>query len=100
MGIFKSIRNALSIEGDSLSNPTGWLTRLLALSETSSGVAINEENCLAVADFYKCDRVRRETIAALPLKTYKTQARGREEAKSHPLYFLLHDEPNDHMTSF
>lgn len=100
MGIFKSIRNALSIEGDSLQDPSGWLRNLLAFAETSSGISVNEETCLSVADFYKCDRVRRETIAALPLKVYKTLDRGREEAKSHPLYFLLHDEPNDHMTSF
>jgi HK97 family phage portal protein len=100
MGIFKSIRNALSIEGDSLSSPSGWLTRLLALSETSSGIAINEANALTVSDFYKCDRVLRETVAMLPWKVYETQTRGRKEAKNHPLYFLLHDEPNDHMTSF
>ena len=36
----------------------------------------------------------------LPWKVYQTQTRGRKEAKNHPLYFLLHDEPNDHMTSF
>ncbi len=100
MGIFQGIRNALSIQGDTLANPSGWLSRLLAFTETASGIAINEETCLAVADFYKCDRVRRETIAALPLKVYKSLDRGREEAKNHPLYFLLHDEPNDHMTNF
>jgi HK97 family phage portal protein len=98
--LWKSIRNALSFPGDSLSQPSGWISRLLAMSETSSGVAINEENCLAVSDFYKCDRVRRESIAALPLKVYRNLPRGREEAKDHPLYFLLHDEPNPHMTSF
>lgn len=100
MGIFTGIRNALSISGDSLSDPSGWLNRLMAFSETASGISVSEESCLSVADFYKCDRVRRETIAALPLKVYKTLDRGREEAKNHSLYFLLHDEPNDHMTSF
>lgn len=100
MGIFTGIRNALSLPGDSLSSPTGWLTRLLALSGTSSGIAINEYNALTVSDVYKCDRVIRETVAMLPWKVYQTQARGRTEAKKHPLYFLLHDEPNEHMTSF
>ena len=100
MGLFDRIRNALSLPGDSLSSPSGWLTRLLALSGTSSGLAINEYNALTVADVYKCDRVIRETVAMLPWKIYKTKLRGREEARNHPLYFLLHDEPNDHMTSF
>jgi HK97 family phage portal protein len=100
MALFRNIRNAVSIPGDSLSSPAGWLTRLLALSETSSGIAINEYNALTVSDVWKCDRVIRETVAMLPWKVYKTVARGREEAKTHPLYFLLHDEPNGHMTSF
>jgi len=100
MSLFKNIRNALSFPGDSLSSPAGWLTRLLALSETSSGVAINEYNALTVSDVYKCDRVIRETVAMLPWKVYKTKQRGRDEMKSHPLYFLLHDEPNPHMSSF
>jgi len=100
MGIFQGIRNALSIAGDSLASPSGWLSRLAAMSETSSGIAINEANALTVSDFYKCDRVLRETVAMLPWKVYQTQTRGRKEAKKHPLYFLLHDEPNDHMTSF
>jgi HK97 family phage portal protein len=100
MGIFTSIRNAISLPGDSLSSPSGWLTRLLALSGTSSGIAINEYNALTVSDVYKCDRVIRETVAMLPWKVYQTQTRGRKEAKKHPLYFVLHDEPNEHMTSF
>jgi HK97 family phage portal protein len=100
MGLFSNIRNALSIPGDSLSSPSGWLTRLLALSETSAGIAINEYNALTVADVWKCDRVIRETIAMLPWKVYQHQPRGRKELKSHPLYFLLHDEPNPNMSSF
>jgi phage portal protein BeeE len=83
MGIFKGIRNALSIEGDSPwpIRRAGW--RACSASGTASGVVINEDNCLAVADFYKCDRVRRETISALPLKLYATQTRGRQEARDH-----------------
>jgi HK97 family phage portal protein len=100
MGLFSNIRNALSIPGDSLSSPSGWLTRLMALSETASGIAINEYNALTVSDVYKCDRVIRETVAMMPWKVYQALPRGRKELKSHPLYFLLHDEPNEHMTSF
>jgi HK97 family phage portal protein len=100
MGLFQNIRNAISYPGDSLSSPSGWLARILALSETSSGIAINEYNALTVSDVWKCDRVIRETIAMLPWKLYQTQPRGRKEARKHPLFFLLHDEPNPHMSSF
>lgn len=100
MALFSNIRNAMAFPGESLSQPSGWMSRLFGGPESTSGVVIHEENCLGVSDFYKCDRVRRETVAALPLKVYKYDGADREEARNHPLYFLLHDEPNDHMTAF
>lgn len=101
MGLFGRIRNATSFPGDSLSDPSGWMARMLGMSATGSGVTINEENALTVADVYKCVRVISEAGAMLPWKVYrKNPDGGREELPSHPLYFLLHDEPNDMMTSF
>lgn len=100
MPLFRSIRNAVRLPGDSLTQPSGWMSRLLALAHTASGVVITENNALTVSDVYKCNRVIGETIAMLPWKLYKRKDRGREEARRHPLFFLLHDEPNDHMTSF
>ena len=49
---------------------------------------------------YACVRILAETIASLPLHTYKHTASGKEKATSHQLYKLLHDEPNPEMTSF
>lgn len=101
MAIFGNIRNAISVAGDSLSQPTGWLQRLLALSQTSSGIAIHEGNALTVGDVYKCYNVIAQTIAMLPWKVFRhLEPRGRNDARNHPLYFLLHDEPNERMTSF
>ena len=41
-----------------------------------------------------------ETIASLPLHTYKYTDKGKEKATEHQLYSLLHDAPNNEMTSF
>jgi len=49
---------------------------------------------------YACVRILAETIASLPLHVYKYTADGSEKATNHPLYFLLHDEPNSEMTTF
>jgi HK97 family phage portal protein len=101
MGIFGNIRNAIAIDGDSISQPTGWLQRLLAMTQTSSGVVIHEANALTVGDVYKCIMVIAQTIAMQPWKVFKRlDERGRMEATKHALYFLLHDEPNPRMTSF
>ena len=50
---------------------------------------------------YSCVRILSEAIASLQLNLYKyTDTGGKERAADHPLYFLLHDEPNSEMTSF
>lgn len=49
---------------------------------------------------YACVRVIAETVASLPLHLYQETDSGSDKALKHPLYRLLHDEPNDEMTSF
>jgi len=50
---------------------------------------------------YCCVRILSEAVASLPLQFYRyTDDGGKEKAVDHPLYFLLHDEPNAEMTSF
>ena len=50
---------------------------------------------------YSCVRILSEAVAGLPLHLYRyTEEGSKEKATSHPLYFLLHDEPNPEMTSF
>ena len=50
---------------------------------------------------YSCVRILAEAVAGLPLHLYRYQDDGsKEKALSHPLYLLLHDEPNPEMTSF
>lgn len=50
---------------------------------------------------YSCVRVLAEAVAGLPLHFYRYAEDGsKEKATGHPLYFLLHDEPNPEMTSF
>ena len=50
---------------------------------------------------YACVRIIAEAIAQIPLNVYRfTEDGGKEKDPRHPLYFLLHDEPNPEMTSF
>ena len=50
---------------------------------------------------YSCVRILAEAVAGLPVHLYKYNASGgKEKALSHPLYFVLHDEPNPEMSSF
>lgn len=50
---------------------------------------------------YACVLVLSEAVAGLPVHLYRYSGDGsKEKAMDHPLYFLLHDEPNPEMSSF
>lgn len=68
---------------------------------TTSGKPVNEYTAMQMTAVYSCVRILAEAVAGLPLHLYKYNASGgKEKALSHPLYFLLHDEPNPEMSSF
>ena len=49
---------------------------------------------------YSCVRILSEAVASLPLHIYEQEDGQSKKATDHPLFFLLHDEPNPEMTSF
>ena len=68
---------------------------------TSSGKPVNETTAMQMTAVYSCVRILSETVAGLPLNVYRyNDSGGKEKAFKHPLYRLLHDEPNPEMTSF
>lgn len=68
--------------------------------QTGAGVAISEDRSMQYAAVQACVRVLSEDIAALPLHLYRrTKDGGKERATDHPMYRLLHNQPNPEMTS-
>ena len=68
---------------------------------TSSGRPVTERSAMQMTAVYGCVRILAEAIAGLPLHLYRYKdGGGKEKALDHPLYRLLHDEPNPEMTSF
>ena len=68
---------------------------------TTSGKAVNERTAMQTSAVYACVRILAESVAGLPLHVFERTANGSKSTKpSHPLYRLLHDEPNREMTSF
>lgn len=67
---------------------------------TTSGKTVNERTAMQTTAVYACVRILAETIASLPLHTYKYTENGKEKATEHQIYNLLSDEPNPEMTSF
>lgn len=66
---------------------------------TTSGKPVNERTAMQTTAVYSCVRILAEAVASLPLHIYKYTDDGKERVIDHPLYAILHDEPNPDMTS-
>jgi HK97 family phage portal protein len=83
-----------------LTNPEPWFREALDAVATASGTTVTPLKALGVATVFACVNSVSRSIASLPLKLYrKIPGGGKEEAVEHPLYSLLHDAPNEEMTS-
>ena len=67
---------------------------------SGAGKNVTAQTAIQLSTVYACVRVISETVASLPLGVYESTDNGNEKALDHPLYHLLHDEPNSEMTSF
>jgi HK97 family phage portal protein len=66
-----------------------------------SGVKVDAETALRSTVVLACIRVLSTSVAGLPLHLYRRLAGGgKEVAREHPLYRLLHSQPNSWQTSF
>ena len=68
---------------------------------STSGRKVNEHSAMQMTAVYACVRILSESIASLPVHLYQYESEGNKaKAVKHPLYRILHDEPNPEMTSF
>ena len=92
-GLFKS--------RDKPQNRTAGSNYAFFLGGTTSGKAVTERSAMQMTAVYSCVRILSEAVAGLPLHLYRyTDSGGKAMALDHPLYRLLHDEPNPEMSSF
>lgn len=97
MGLFSGLFRSR----DKPQNRTTGSSYAFFMGGSTAGKAVNERSAMQMTAVYACVRILSEAIAGLPLHLYKYGCDGsKEKAVEHPLYFLLHDEPNKEMTSF
>lgn len=86
---------------DAPQNRTSGSAYSFFMGGSTSGKRVNERSSMQMTAVYSCVRILSEAVAGLPLHLYEyTNGGSKEKAVKHPLYFLLHDEPNTEMTSF
>jgi len=94
MGLFQSIFKARDKPQNLGGSSFLW-------GSSTAGKVVNERTAMQMTAVYSCVRILSEAIAGLPLFLYKYGADGsKEKYLDHPLWRVLHDEPNPEMTSF
>ena len=92
-GIFKS--------RDKPQNATNGSSYRFFMGNSAAGKNVNERSAMQMTAVYACVRILSEAIAGLPLHMYQYLEDGsKRKAIEHPIYHLLHVEPNPEMTSF
>ncbi len=97
MGIFSGMFRSR----DKPQNRTAGSGYSFYMGGTTSGKSVTERSAMQMTAVYSCVRILSEAIAGLPLHLYRYNGDGgKEKATDHPLYQILHDEPNPEMSSF
>lgn len=77
------------------------IAEILRGTQTASGAHVTVDSAMRVAAVYACVRVISETIGSLPLNVYQRRSGGGKTIRrDHPLFRLLHSQPNSWQTSF
>lgn len=67
---------------------------------SASGIIVNPQNAMQAAAVYACIKVLSESVGMLPLCMYRVGPDGSKSPdKNHPLWELLHNQPNEYQTS-
>ncbi len=88
-----SLRMNLSAKSDGR-----WLGSADDLGTVFNG-RVTEEKALGIDAVFACVNLYARTLASMPLLLYEKTPEGKQRAVNHPLYRLLHNEPNPNMTS-
>lgn len=94
MGLMTTIANKLGFEKRSTPSDPYW-ANFAALQ----GNAVTPATAESLSTVTACISAISETIASLPLPLYQRTETGREKATAHPLYKVLHDQPNERQTA-
>lgn len=83
-----------------LQNPDRWFINMVGGEETKAGVRVDEDAAMSSTAVFAAVRMIAETWASVPLPVYyRRPDGGKDVARDHALYPVLHDSPNPELTS-
>ncbi len=78
-----------------------WPNGLKIGSDTSTdaGISVNGPGALAISAIWACVRIRSQMLGSFPVVVFRKGPNGTKVLEDHDLYTVLHDSPNQYMTS-
>ena len=98
MSIRDVIKKASLVFSGGYSRPPFWTQS--TVFDNPNGAAMTPESALGITAYYSGVTTIAQTLAQLPLILYERIDKGKRRATDRQLYSMLHDEPNEYMTSF
>tara|TARA_R110001583_G_scaffold21308_3_gene80867 strand:+ start:20092 stop:21291 length:1200 start_codon:yes stop_codon:yes gene_type:complete len=92
--------NLLFSESRSIEDPNTPLNLSDESNWSISGESVNEQSAMKLAAVYACIGVLGRSLGQLPLHVMRRTKGKVERATDHPLYDILHTEPNKWQTSY
>jgi HK97 family phage portal protein len=85
-----------------LENPANPITAEMAETDGifNSDVYVSPETAMKLAAVYSCIYVLASNVAQMPLHVMRKNGNAVTAARDHPVFYLIHDEPNDWQTSY
>ncbi|MGG4625168.1 phage portal protein [Serratia odorifera] len=85
-----------------LENPANPITAEMAETDGifNSDVYVSPETAMKLAAVYSCIYVLSSNVAQMPLHVMRKDGNTVTPARDHPVFYLVHDEPNDWQTSY
>lgn len=103
VGLQLERRSSLENPQTPLSYPAEWLLDIFNGGRSDSGLRISEMTAIQCAAVFQCVMILANAMASHPLNIYRRELVDGNSSKTiaygHPLFDLLHSEPNIEMTS-
>lgn len=101
MGLLAELLRPQPRADASINDESAWTTWSSVGGTAASGIYVDPLRALQNSAVWACTRLIAESIAMMPLIVYRRLPGGaKERATGHPLYSLLHDQPNQLQTAF
>jgi HK97 family phage portal protein len=103
VNIFEASATVARADGETsgVAKPADWLVNAFGGQKSSAGKRVTPDSAMNLAAVWACMTVISESLATLPFQLYRELGEGeKRKDKTHPVYRLLTEAPNDWQTPF